>query len=150
MLKDVGIQFSTWLDPVLYRVRGINLSTPPLSPRSGDIYIDNQNHYHIFDGSSFIILGFVNDGDRVINLDSTTVNIFEFFSDSTSWVDLGTEEDRSVTMVIRDTNGRTEQYYYNSSLDRWIRVRCDKNLDGGSPCDVYLPSQNVDGGGPCD
>jgi hypothetical protein len=150
MLIDQRIPFSTWLDPVLYRVRGIGLTSPPPSPRSGDIYVDISNRYLQFDGSAFVVIGIASDEDRVINLDSTTTNIFEFFTDSTSWVDQGTEEDRSVVMVQQDTNGRTEQYYYDRSLDRWIRAKCDKNVDGGSPCDVYLPVQNVDGGGPCD
>jgi len=150
LVDSIGAITTTWLEPVLYRVRGIGLTSAPPSPISGDIYVNDLNQYLVFDGTAFVFLSDVQSEDRVINLDSTTVNIFEYDTYSSSWLNLGTEVDRSVVMVIRDSNGRTEQYYYNLLLDRWIKVRCDKNIDGGSPCSVYLPIQSVDGGGPCD
>jgi len=44
-------------------------------------------------------------------------------------------------------------WHYDKPTDTWNQCCAgggsgDHNIDGGSPDDVYLPSQNVDGGGP--
>lgn len=147
LVDNINPQFSTWLDPALYFVKGIGLSSPPSPPKAGDIYIDTSNNYRKYDGTSFVIIGSATIDDRVINLDSTTVNVFEFTG--SSWENLGTELDNSVIMINDDGTGTTRQYYYNLQSDSWNTTCCPKSIDGGFACSVYLPEQRIDGGGAC-
>lgn len=148
MLRDITRpQFSTWLDPALYLVRGIGLSSPPSIPRLGDVYVNNSNQYLKYDGTAFIVVGAVQEDDRVINLDSTSINVFEY--NGTTWEDQGTEDDNSVIMIEDDGTGTTRQYYYDANSDSWKTTCCPKSIDGGFACSVYLPEQRIDGGGAC-
>lgn len=147
LIDNMHPQFSTWLDPALYFVKGIGLSTPPSPALAGDVYIDSSNQYLKFDGTTFVVVGTAEIDDRVINLDSTTVNVFEFTG--SSWENLGTELDNSVIMINDDGTGTTRQYYYDFQLDQWKTTCCPKSIDGGFACSVYLPEQRIDGGGAC-
>lgn len=148
MLRDIiRPPISTWLDPALYFVNGIGGSSPPFPPKAGDVYVDNSDRYLKYDGTAFVVVGVAQEGDRVINLDATTVNVFEFIN--SSWVNLGTEEDNSVIMVEDDGTGTTRQFYYDAQSDSWNTTCCPKSIDGGFACSVYLPEQRIDGGGAC-
>lgn len=109
----------SWGAPVKYRVRGINLSTAPSSPVTGDIYVDNTSHARKYNGSTWTDLGVVTAGTRVINLASATQNIFSF--NGTTWTDLGIPTIDSGVMLEDDGDGKQSQYVYGSD-STWKKI----------------------------
>lgn len=110
----------TWIDPVLYIVLDIGLASPPGSPSTGDVYVDDSDHYFKYNGATWDDLGAASSGDRVINLVDATQDIYEY--SGSSWDDLGTETDNTAVMVNDDGDGKEAQYIYDDTSNTWKKI----------------------------
>jgi hypothetical protein len=133
--------FFTWGEPVQARVLKIQ-ATPPVGPASGDFYVDTDNNYlYKWDGTAWIDMKHLVDGDRVINLDSTSENIYDL--ESGTWTDLGQPEDNTAVIVNFDYNDLPALWVYDDEiLLGWIRI-ADSEMFTANTLD-----QAYDQGGP--
>jgi len=123
-----------WLDPADARILGF-FATPPVSPTTGDFYVDtDDDHLYKYNGATWDDLG-VAEGNRVINLDSTSEDVYEFTSGS--WVVSKTPEEGDAIIVTDDGDGKTAMYtYVNSTEMTWIKI-ADVDLLGGTLQQAY-------------
>lgn len=107
-----------WGEPVEYFVTAIDTSAPT-TPVTGDVYIDTDtDHYMQWDGSVWVDLGAVDNGDRVINeLDQ---HIYTF--DGSSYVDGGESNDNTAVLVNDDGDGKNAQYIYSTEVTDWLKI----------------------------
>jgi len=133
--------FFTWTEPVQARVLVIQ-ATPPANPDTGDFYVDTDNDYlYKWDGTAWIDMKHLTEGDRVINLDSTSENIFELTTGT--WTDLGQPADNTAVIVNFDYNDLPALWVYDDEiLLGWIRI-ADSEMFTGNTLD-----QAYDQGGP--
>ena len=130
-----------WQEPVQARVLEIS-SSAPASPDTGDFYVDTDNNYlYKWDGTAWIDMKHLVEGDRVINLDSTSQNVFELISGV--WTDEGQPVDNAAVIVNFDYNDLPAMYVYDDEIVLgWVKV-ADANIFGGNTLD-----QAYDQGGP--
>lgn len=133
--------FFTWTEPVQARVLAIQ-ATPPASPATGDFYVDTDNDYlYKWDGTAWIDMKHLVDGDRVINLDSTSENIYELTTGT--WVDQGQPADNTAVIVNFDYNDLPALWVYDDEvLLGWIRIADSEMFTGNTLDRAY------DQGGP--
>jgi len=98
----------------------INASSSP-SGSEGDFYIDNQATPHLWKyRSGWIDTGTITSGDRFINLNNSTQNIFSW--NGSSFVDQGIPTDKYGVTVLDTGFGNSADYVYNEDLSSWIRT----------------------------
>ena len=125
--------FFTWGEPVEARVLKIQ-STPPPNPSQYDFYVDtDDNHLYKWDGTAWIDMKLLTEGDRVINLDTTAENIFELVSGT--WTDQGQSNDNDAVVVNNDGQELPAIYVYEAEyLLAWVRV-ADAGVFAGNTLD---------------
>ncbi len=130
-----------WLDPAICRILEFS-ATPPSSPTEGDFYIDtDDDHLYKYVSSSWVDQGAPSEGDRVINLDSTSEDIYEF--ESGSWVLNKTPEEGDAIILTDDGDGKSAMYtYVNSIQNEWIKI-ADVDLLGGTLQQAYDKGSNI-------
>ncbi|MBU0995952.1 MAG: hypothetical protein KJ737_25950 [Proteobacteria bacterium] len=126
-------EYAFWYDNVKFRVEGIGLSTAPASPETGDVYVDDADHYQKYDGSAWQDLGLALSGDRVIDLSSGVQDIMEF--DGSAWA-IGEPDLKSnaAVTVTDDGDDRAARYVYNKTEGEWKKdydVDFDPHLKRG-------------------
>jgi hypothetical protein len=122
-----------WQEPVEARVLKIQ-SAPPASPSTNDFYVDtDDNHLYKWDGTSWVDSKLLVEGDRVINLDSTSENIFELTTGT--WTDQGQSVDNAAVIVNNDGEELPALYIYEAEfLLAWVRI-ADAGIFGGNTLD---------------
>lgn len=126
-----------WGPAVLARVIAIG-SGKPGSPTVEDICIDTDDSpdkMYKYNGSSWVDMGVIPDGKKVINLADPTEDIQTFDLGTESWVDEGTAEEGTVVLVSDDGDGKQAQYAYNATTNVWNKIGdidFAAHFDGGS------------------
>lgn len=109
-----------WYEPVKFRVRGINLSSPPDNPETGNVYIDDASEYQKYDGANWDSLGSVSSNDRIIDLSDPDQCIAQF--NGTDWDQESPPENNYAIVVSDDGDQKTAQYTYDANLAKWIKT----------------------------
>lgn len=126
----------TWTAPASYRVLGVDLSTAPVGPSVGDVYVDDNNNYQKWDGAAWQNIGTVSDGDRVIDLGDTDEPVKTFTGAPTNtWGTGVVVADNTAIMINDDGDEKNAQYVYQTETDNWTKIAdvdFDDHLDGGS------------------
>jgi len=122
-----------WQEPVEARVLKIQ-AAPPANPSQYDFYVDtDDNHLYKWDGTAWVDMKLLVEGDRVINLDSTSENIFELTTGV--WTDLGQPVDNAAVIVNNDGQELPAMYVYEEEfLLAWVRI-ADADIFGGNTLD---------------
>jgi len=108
-----------WLDPAIARIIQFS-ATPPVSPSSGDFYIDtDDNHLYKYNGASWDDQGVPTTGDRVVNLDSTAESVYEW--SGSAWLEDTIPSTGDAITIIDDGDGNAAIYTYTSSLT-WVKI----------------------------
>jgi len=123
----------TWTTPVLYRARGLELASPPLTPEVGDIYLDDSDDWLKYNGATWDDIGDAADGQRVIDLSNGEEDITERISGT--WTAETQAEDNTAVLVEDDGDGKQAQWIYDTTPAAWIKigdVDFGQHLDGGA------------------
>ncbi len=113
-----------WGPPIIARVTEIG-SEKPIAPVAGDICVDTNttpDKLFKYNGSTWVDLGDVPDGAKVINLESGTDNISTFDLGGDSWTDEGQSTDNDAVMVNDDGDGNPAQYIYDDTTGAWFKI----------------------------
>ena len=119
---------TSWIDPVLARIEEISAAGPG-APSDGMFFIDSDNN-HLFKRvtGAWVDQGAPTAGDRVINLDSTAENVYEW--SGTAWVAEADPTDNTGVLINDDGDGKQAQYVYESTIDGWVKIA---DIDYGEP-----------------
>jgi hypothetical protein len=126
-----------WNAPIIAKVTAIG-SGKPGSPVAGDICIDTDespDKLFKYNGSTWVDLGVVPDGGRVIDLSSGTQNIASFTLAGETWTDNGESADNDAVMVNDDGDGNPAQYVYDTVANQWFKIAdvdFASHFDGGA------------------
>jgi len=126
-----------WGSPVLARVTTIG-SGKPATPVSDDMCIDTDDSpdkLYKYNGTTWVDLGAIADGKKVINLADGTEDIHTFTLGTETWTDEGVSTDNDAVMVNDDGDGNPAQYVYDTTASKWFKigdVDFASHFDGGS------------------